>query len=61
VRAAKKLVPNWVQCTDCKHCWVGFYLPQPIRDAVRAMSNLTCPRCAAGLDKISLYDGSAAG
>jgi hypothetical protein len=47
-----------VTCKPCGHTWIGFYLPLPIKDAARVMGRLCCPMCAAGADKIVIFDGS---
>jgi hypothetical protein len=39
--------PQHVECLECGHTWVGFYLPMPIMDAARVMKALACPMCAA--------------
>lgn len=39
--------PMWVSCSDCRHRWVGLYLPMPIVDAAKALKRLTCPMCAS--------------
>lgn len=51
--------PNWVQCKPCGHRWIGFYLPQPIDDAVKILKNLRCPKCTADSNDIFVFDGSA--
>jgi hypothetical protein len=48
--------PVHVECGECGHWWVGFYLPQPIRIAARLMGALICPKCAAAADFIRLVD-----
>ena len=44
--------PQQVQCAECNHVWIGFYLPQPISVAVKIMTNITCPKCGAGSNRI---------
>ena len=43
---AEERNPLWVKCSDCKHRWLGLYLPMAVQDAAKAMGRLTCPMCA---------------
>lgn len=52
--------PNWAQCKDCQHLWVAFQLPLPIKEAVRVMQGLRCPKCGAGSKRIVLVDATRA-
>lgn len=46
--------PTNVQCAECKHVWVGFYLPQPISVIAKMMKNLTCPKCGTDSKRIHI-------
>lgn len=46
--------PQNVQCAECKHVWVGLYLPQPIKIAAKMMKNLTCPKCGTDSKRIRM-------
>ena len=48
-------LPVNVQCMECKHVWIGLYLPQPVSVAAKQMKNLTCPKCGAGSNRVSLH------
>jgi Zn finger protein HypA/HybF involved in hydrogenase expression len=48
-------IPNNVQCAECLHVWVGFYLPQPIAVVAKQMKNLTCPKCGADAKRVRLH------
>lgn len=47
--------PQQVQCADCNHVWIGFYLPQPISTAAKIMKNLCCPMCGASSKRIMVH------
>lgn len=47
-------IPHNVECMDCHHVWVGFYLPQSIDTACKIMSSLRCPKCGAGPQRITI-------
>lgn len=47
--------PQNVQCADCLHVWIGFYLPQPISVAARMMGKLTCPKCGADSKRVRMH------
>lgn len=48
-------MPQNVQCAECLHVWIGFYLPQPISVVAKQMKNLTCPKCGTGSKRIRMH------
>jgi hypothetical protein len=46
--------PWHVRCAECKHEWVGLYLPLPLTDVVRLTRSMLCPMCAADYTSIQM-------
>jgi hypothetical protein len=36
-----------VECVNCTHCWVGYYLPMDSRKVAEVMLTLRCPMCGS--------------
>lgn len=50
----KAQIPHNVECMDCHHVRVGFYLPQSIDTACQIMASLRCPKCGADAKRICI-------
>ena len=45
---------TWLTCSACHHSWPGIVLPTDMRDAARALAQVTCPKCGVGSDRIRM-------
>lgn len=52
---------QWVQCGQCSHEWVGFYVPIDVKDLGKIIEGMRCPACTADSTKIYMKMGNKDG